>query len=54
LQGFKPIHMPSNTGAGVVLAGLSVVFGFAMFWSMWWLAAVSFAGLLAVATDFCA
>src|SRR3984893_8201382 len=49
LQGFKPIHMPSNTGAGVVLAGLSVAFGFGMIWYMWWLAAVSFAGLLAVA-----
>jgi cytochrome o ubiquinol oxidase subunit 1 len=49
LQGFKPIHMPSNTGVGVVLAGLSVVFGFAMIWYMWWLAVLSFAGLLAVA-----
>jgi cytochrome o ubiquinol oxidase subunit 1 len=49
LQGFKPIHMPSNTGVGVVLAGLSVAFGFAMIWYMWWLAVLSFAGLLAVA-----
>jgi cytochrome o ubiquinol oxidase subunit I len=49
LQGFKAIHMPSNTGAGAVLAGLSVVFGFAMIWYMWWLAAVSFVALLAVA-----
>jgi cytochrome o ubiquinol oxidase subunit 1 len=49
LQGFKAIHMPSNTGVGVMLAGLSVCFGFAMIWYMWWLAALSFAGLLAVA-----
>jgi cytochrome o ubiquinol oxidase subunit I len=49
LQGFKAIHMPSNTGVGFVLAGLSVCFGFAMIWYMWLLAAVSFAGLLAVA-----
>jgi cytochrome o ubiquinol oxidase subunit 1 len=49
LQGFKAIHMPSNTGVGVVLAGLSVCFGFAMIWYMWWLAALSFVGLLAVA-----
>jgi cytochrome o ubiquinol oxidase subunit I len=49
LQGFKAIHMPSNTGVGVVLAGLSVCFGFAMIWYMWWLAVLSFAGLLAVA-----
>jgi cytochrome o ubiquinol oxidase subunit 1 len=49
LEGFKSIHMPSNTGAGVVLAALSTVFGFAMIWYMWWLAALSFAGLLVVA-----
>jgi cytochrome o ubiquinol oxidase subunit 1 len=49
LEGFKSIHMPSNTGAGVILAALSTVFGFAMIWYMWWLAILSFAGLLVVA-----
>ncbi|SDS83964.1 cytochrome o ubiquinol oxidase subunit I [Bradyrhizobium canariense] len=49
LEGFKPIHMPSNTGAGVVLAAISMVFGFAMVWYMWWLAALSFAALVATA-----
>jgi cytochrome o ubiquinol oxidase subunit 1 len=49
LAGFKPIHMPRNTGAGVILAGLSTVFGFAMIWYIWWLAALSFIALLAVA-----
>jgi cytochrome o ubiquinol oxidase subunit 1 len=48
LEGFKAIHMPRNTGAGVVLAAISVVFGFAMVWYMWWLAALSFAALVAV------
>ncbi len=43
LTGFKPVHMPSNTGAGVVIAALSTVFGFAMIWHMWPLAIVSFA-----------
>jgi cytochrome o ubiquinol oxidase subunit 1 len=46
LGGFKPIHMPSNTGAGIILAGLSTVFGFAMIWYIWWLAAASFAALI--------
>ena len=23
LEGFKPIHMPKNTGAGVILAGFA-------------------------------
>ena len=47
--GFRPIHMPRNTGTGLILAGISTVFGFAMVWYVWWLAALSFAGLLAVA-----
>jgi cytochrome o ubiquinol oxidase subunit 1 len=49
LGGFRPIHMPRNTGTGVVLAGLSTVLGFALVWYIWWLAALSFVGLLAVA-----
>ena len=47
LQGFTPIHMPKNTGAGIILAGLATVFGFAMIWYMWPLAIVSFVALLA-------
>ena len=47
--GFRPIHMPKNTAAGVILAGLSTVFGFAMIWYIWWLAAVSFVGILGYA-----
>ncbi|EIM27880.1 cytochrome o ubiquinol oxidase subunit I [Microvirga lotononidis] len=49
LEGFRPIHMPKNTGAGVVLAGLSTVLGFALVWYIWWLAALSFVALLAAA-----
>lgn len=49
VEGFRPIHMPRNTWAGVVLAGLSVVLGFALIWYMWWLAVLSFAAILAVA-----
>jgi cytochrome o ubiquinol oxidase subunit 1 len=47
--GFLPIHMPKNTGAGIIMAGLSFVFGFAMIWYMWPLAALSFFLLLVVA-----
>ncbi|MFZ3125833.1 MAG: cytochrome o ubiquinol oxidase subunit I [Acidovorax sp.] len=43
LAGFQPIHMPANTGAGVVIAGLSTMFGFALIWHMWPLAIASFA-----------
>ncbi|TGE00060.1 cytochrome o ubiquinol oxidase subunit I [Methylobacterium nonmethylotrophicum] len=47
LQGFKAIHMPKNTGAGVIIAGIATVFGVAMVWYVWWLAAISFAGAVA-------
>jgi cytochrome o ubiquinol oxidase subunit 1 len=49
LTGFRDIHMPKNTGTGVILAGLAVAFGFSMIWYMWWLSAASFAGILVVA-----
>jgi len=44
--GFKPIHMPRNTGAGVILSALAAVLGFAMIWYIWWLAAISAVALL--------
>ncbi|MGP7796002.1 cytochrome o ubiquinol oxidase subunit I [Sphingomonas sp. CLY1604] len=47
--GFRDIHMPRNTGAGLILAGLSGVFAFAMIWYMWWLAVLAFVALVAVA-----
>jgi cytochrome o ubiquinol oxidase subunit 1 len=47
--GFTAIHMPSNTWAGIVLAGLSTVFGLAMVWYIWWLAALSFVAVIGVA-----
>ncbi|WP_224545002.1 cytochrome o ubiquinol oxidase subunit I [Mesorhizobium sp. CA16] len=49
LSGFKPIHMPSNTGTGVVLAVFSVALGFGLIWYIWWLAALSFVCLIATA-----
>ncbi|MTE00397.1 cytochrome o ubiquinol oxidase subunit I [Paracoccus sp. YIM 132242] len=43
---YLPIHMPRNTGAGVIIAGLATVCGFALVWYIWWLAALSFAGVV--------
>ncbi|WP_024972662.1 cytochrome o ubiquinol oxidase subunit I [Ralstonia pickettii] len=45
-EGFKPIHMPKGTAAGIVLAGLSTLCGFALIWHIWWLAIVSFAATI--------
>ncbi|MGN6583285.1 MAG: cytochrome o ubiquinol oxidase subunit I [Rhizobiaceae bacterium] len=49
LEGFRPIHMPKNTGTGAILAGLAVGFAFGMIWYMWWLAALSFLAMVVVA-----
>jgi len=48
LDGYRPIHMPRNTGAGVILSALALALGFAMVWYMWWLAVLSLVGLVAV------
>jgi len=49
LEGFRPIHMPANTGTGVVIAGLSVVMSVGLIWYMWWLALLAFIAMIAVA-----
>ena len=48
-EGYRPIHMPKNTGTGVIIAGLSTAFGFGMIWYMWWLAAIALMGVVVVA-----
>ncbi len=44
---YEEIHMPRNSGAGVVLAALATVFGFAAIWHIWWLFIACFIGILA-------
>ncbi|MCJ8508882.1 cytochrome o ubiquinol oxidase subunit I [Rhizobium lemnae] len=48
LEGFKPIHMPKNTGTGVILSAFSVSLAFGLIWYMWWLAALSFIAIMVV------
>jgi cytochrome o ubiquinol oxidase subunit 1 len=48
MEGYRPIHMPKNTATGAVLAGLSLVLGFALVWYIWWLAALSAVAILVV------
>lgn len=48
LEGFKPIHMPKNTGTGVIISALSITLAFGLIWYMWWMAALSFLGILVV------
>ncbi|MDP5280053.1 cytochrome o ubiquinol oxidase subunit I [Sphingomonas sp. DG1-23] len=47
-RGFHPIHMPRNTGTGVILSVLAAALGFGMIWYMWWLAIVATVGLFVV------
>jgi cytochrome o ubiquinol oxidase subunit 1 len=44
---YAPIHMPKNSGDGVIIAAFSVVFGFAMIWHIWWMAIAGFIGMIA-------
>ena len=44
---FHDIIMPGNSSAGVALGAMSFVFGFAMIWHIWWLAAIGALGIFA-------
>jgi len=46
-EGFIPIHMPKNTGAGFIIAALATVMGFGLIWHMWLIAGVGFVAMLA-------
>ena len=48
MEGFNNIHMPKNTGTGLILGALATIFGFAMVWYIWWLAIASFLGIIVV------
>ncbi|WP_059122792.1 cytochrome o ubiquinol oxidase subunit I [Vibrio sp. MEBiC08052] len=43
---YEPIHMPKNTPTGMYVSAWSMVFGFAMIWYIWWLAAIGFIGIV--------
>ncbi|ASA58332.1 cytochrome o ubiquinol oxidase subunit I [Vibrio gazogenes] len=43
---YEPIHMPKNTPTGMYVSACSLVFGFAMIWYIWWLAAIGFIGIV--------
>jgi cytochrome o ubiquinol oxidase subunit 1 len=43
---FVPIHMPRNSGTGIIMAGFAFLVAFAMVWHIWWLAVAGLAGVL--------
>ncbi|EKO3380347.1 cytochrome o ubiquinol oxidase subunit I [Vibrio fluvialis] len=44
---YQPIHMPKNTPTGIYVSAWALIFGFAMIWYIWWLAAIGFIGIVA-------
>ena len=46
---YKQIHMPRNTGAGIVISLFALILGFALIWHIWWLAIASFVGCIVTA-----
>jgi cytochrome o ubiquinol oxidase subunit 1 len=49
VSGYRSIHMPKNTGTGVILSVLSIALALGLIWYIWWLAAASFLAILATA-----
>ncbi len=45
-ESYEDIYLPKNTPLGLYLGGLSLLFGFAMVWYLYWLAILSFIGIL--------
>jgi cytochrome o ubiquinol oxidase subunit 1 len=43
---YEDIHMPRNTGAGVIIAAFSLLLCFALTWHMWLFAAIGLAGMI--------
>ena len=44
---YEDIHMPRNTGVGVVMGAFGTVMGFALVWHIWWMAALGLVGMVA-------
>lgn len=45
-ESYEEIHMPKNSGAAIIICAFATVMGFALIWHIWWLAGVSFLGMI--------
>lgn len=43
---YEDIHMPKNTGAGIIIAGFAFLVGFGLIWHIWWLASLGLLGII--------
>ena len=48
-DGYDRIHMPRNTGTGIIIAGFSLVLGFGLIWHIWWLTIAAAVAILLTA-----
>ncbi len=46
-QRYQDIHLPKNTGMGIIIAGFAFAFGFAVIWHIWLLAVLSLVAIIA-------
>ena len=46
-EAYEDIHLPKNSGIGVILGGLGFLLGFAVTWYIWWLAVFCLFGVIA-------
>ncbi|WP_437883983.1 cytochrome o ubiquinol oxidase subunit I [Pseudomonas sp. LRF_L74] len=44
---YRPIHMPRNTGVGLIASALLTLMCFALVWHIWWLTLATFVGAIA-------
>ena len=43
---YEDIPIPRNTPLALYIGSLSLFFGFAMIWYLWWMAIISFIGII--------
>ena len=43
---FEPLYLPKNTPCGLFIASSAFIFGFAMVWHIWWMAAIGILGVI--------
>ncbi|MGZ6004524.1 MAG: cytochrome o ubiquinol oxidase subunit I [Candidatus Saccharimonadales bacterium] len=43
---FEDIHLPKNSGLGLIIASFAFISGFALIWHIWWLAPIGLVGII--------
>jgi len=44
---YVDVHLPKNSGLGLIIAGFAFLVGFGLIWHIWWLALVGLVGMIA-------